>query len=72
MIRTALAALAVSALACLSAPTASADPGVCQFPVVILAIAGPVTLICGDGNDTTTNHTTTVTIDPSLQFSPQL
>lgn len=65
------AALAISMLSVIAAPAAHADNN-CQFPVVVLAIAGPVTLICGDGNVTNTNHTTTVTVDPSLQVDPHL
>lgn len=69
-----LAALAVSLLvlvgAC-AAPPAYADVS-CQFPVVVLAIAGPVVLICGDGNITNTNHTNSITVDPSLQVDPHL
>lgn len=71
MIRKTLAALAVSGLGLITAPAANAD-GTCQFPVVVLALAGPVTLICGDGNIATTNHSTNVTVDPSLQVDPKL
>lgn len=69
MITKTAAALAISMLSVFTAPAAHAD---CQFPVVVLAIAGPVTLICGDGNITTTNHTTTITVDPTLQVDPHL
>lgn len=71
MIRKIIAAAAISSMALLAAPTAHADNS-CQFPVVVLAIAGPVTLICGDGNSAVTNHSTNVTIDPSLQVDPHL
>lgn len=38
---------------------------------VIVAIGGAsVILVCGDAN--TLNHTTTVTIDPSLEIDPHL
>lgn len=71
MIRKTVAALGLSTIGILAAPTAHADP-VCQFPVVVLAIAGPVTLICGTGNDAVITHTTNVTVDPSLQVDPHL
>lgn len=71
MIRKSLGALGAAALTLIAAPTAHAD-GTCQFPVVVIAIAGPVTLICGDGNVANTNHTTQVTVDPSLQVDPHL
>lgn len=63
-----LAALCAFAVA----PTAHADEITCQFPVVVIAIAGPVTMTCGDGNNTTTNHSTVVQVDPSLQVNPHL
>lgn len=69
MIRKTVAALAMSGLALLTAPAANADNS-CQFPVVVIAIAAPVTLVCGNGNIASTNQT--VTVDPSLQVDPHL
>jgi hypothetical protein len=65
------AALAVSLLFLVGACAAPAHADVtCQFPVVVLAIAGPVTLVCGDGNIANTNQTNS--ISPSLQVDPHL
>lgn len=64
-----LAALVFSTLALFAAPAANAD-FTCQFPVVVIAIAGPVTLICGEGNSAITTHTNE--INPSLQVDPHL
>lgn len=66
-----IAVLALSVSGVFAAPAANAHAD-CQFPVVVLALAGPVTLICGDGNSTNVNHSTVVTIDPSLQVDPHL
>lgn len=69
MIMKSIVALGASFLALFAAPTAHAD-FTCQFPVVVLAIAGPVTLICGEGNSAVTTHTNE--INPSLQVDPHL
>lgn len=69
MMRKLLAALCLSSLGVVAAPAANAHAD-CQFPVAVIAVFAPVTLICGDGNDTTTNHTTSVQVDP--QISPHL
>lgn len=66
-----VAALGFTALSVVAAPVASADT-TCQFPVAVIAVFAPVTLICGDANNPTTNHVTTVTVDPSLQVDPHL
>lgn len=62
-----IAALTATALALLFAPAAHAD-GTCTFaaPVIIISLAAPVTIVCGDNNDTTVNHTTDIQFDPSL------
>jgi hypothetical protein len=63
-VKRALAAgITLAAVAC--APTAHAD-ATCTFdaPVIIFSLTAPVVLICGDGNNTTINHSTQ--IDPSL------
>jgi hypothetical protein len=67
------AALALSLLCLVGACAAPAHADVtCQFPVVVLAIAGPVTLVCGDGNIANTNQTNSIQVDPSLQVDPHL
>jgi hypothetical protein len=62
-----LVALAITVAALLFAPAAHAD-STCTFasPVIIISLFAPVTLVCGDNNDITVNHTTSVQIDPSL------
>lgn len=71
MLRKAIVALAAAAFSVVAAPAAHADV-TCQVTgvLIIVAITGPVTLTCGGGADVT--HTTTVTVDPSLQVDPHL
>jgi hypothetical protein len=62
-----LAALLLVLAAVLFAPAAHAD-GTCTFaaPVIIISLAAPVTIVCGDGDITSVTHSTDVQIDPSL------
>lgn len=63
---------AAAAFAMFNTPQANAEVE-CHWDgvPVILAIGGAsVVLVCGDGNSLT--HTTTVTIDPSLEIDPHL
>ncbi len=70
-IKATLVALLVGCGVATAAP-AHADGGPCPMPAVTIAVVAPIIIICGDANNTVTNHTTTVTIDPSLDVSPKL
>jgi hypothetical protein len=64
-----LAALLLAGAAVLFAPAPDAEAdGTCTFaaPVIIISLAAPVTIVCGDGDITSVTHSTDVQIDPSL------
>lgn len=65
------AAVAASVFVLFTAPQANAATECTWDGVpVIVNILGTVNFICGDGNSVV--HTTTVTVDPSIQFDPHL